>query len=326
MKRTNWIERIACAALSGAALWASAGTGAAQPAKAMAEKPSASLTKPAATVNGEAITFGQLEPILKAVGPIPVELPEAQRREMQREALSMLIDDLLLQQFLRKNAPAVNPAEIDKKMAELAAGLKNKDKTLQDFYKETGQSEGDLRTNLSNVLAWSGYADKRVTEAEVRKYYDTYKDFFDKVTVRASHICLRVPADAADKDRAAARTKLLDLRAQIAAGKLDFAEAAKRHSQCPTGPGGGDIGSFPRKFVVDENFARAAYALKVGEVSDVVQTDFGLHVIKVTERKPGQPSDFAKIKEEVKDFYLEELRHQILVQLRKEAKIEIHLP
>ena len=89
---------------------------------------------------------------------------------------------------------------------------------------------------------------------------------------------------------------------------------------------GGDVGSFPRKFVVDENFARAAFALKPGEISGVVQTDFGLHLIKVTERKAGQPSDFSKIKEDVKEIYLDDMRLNILAQLRKEAKIEVHLP
>src|SRR5262249_56914362 len=106
-----------------------------------------------------------------------------------------------------------------------------------------------------------------------------------------------------------------ELRAQILGDKTDFAAAAKAYSQCPSASDGGDVGTFPRKFVVDENFARAAFALKPGEVSGVVQTDFGLHLIKVTERKPAQPSDFNKIKDDVREIYLDDLRLKLLARL-----------
>ena len=279
-----------------------------------------------ATVNGEGITYAQLEPVLKLAGPVPADLPEGQRRELYREALGMQIDDLLLQQFLSKHVPAVKPAAVSKKLAEIESALKEKKKTLADLYRETRQTEAQLRANIANVLQWGSYADKNIKDIDVQKYYNEFRDFFDRVTVRASHIVLRVAPTASASERAAARAKLLELRGQIVAGKLDFAAAAKAHSQCPSAPSGGDVGTFPRKFVVEESFARVAFALKPGEISDVVQTDYGLHLIKVTERKPGQPSDFNKIKAEVKEFYLEDLRQNLLVQLRKDAKIQIHLP
>ena len=87
-----------------------------------------------------------------------------------------------------------------------------------------------------------------------------------------------------------------------------------------------DIGLFPRKFVVQETFAAAAFALKVGEVSDVVQTDYGLHLIKVTDRKQGEQSEFNKIKEEVQSICASEMWQAVLAEQRKAAKIEINLP
>jgi parvulin-like peptidyl-prolyl isomerase len=77
---------------------------------------------------------------------------------------------------------------------------------------------------------------------------------------------------------------------------------------------------------VEEPFAKAAFALKVGDISDVVQTDFGYHLIKVTDRKAGTASDFNKIKEEVREMLVEELRVQILAEQRQTAKVEINLP
>lgn len=282
--------------------------------------------KPAAVVNGETISFAEVEAWIKSRGPLPTPPTEQTRKQMQAEAVSLLIDDLVMQQFLRKYAPRIEPAEVAKRMAELEDGLKKQDKTLADFYKETSQTEAQVRTSVLNMLQWAAYVKDKVTDADVKRYYDENKEFFDQVTVRASHIVFRVAANAPPAERQSAMTRLQALRQQILSGQIDFAEAAKKHSQCPSAPNGGDIGTFPRKWVVEEPFARAAFALKVGEVSDVVQTDYGLHLVKVTDRKPGQPSDFAKIKDEVKEICIEEMRLALVTQQRKASKIEIHLP
>jgi peptidyl-prolyl cis-trans isomerase C len=176
------------------------------------------------------------------------------------------------------------------------------------------------------MLRWQKYAQARLTDAAVQQYYADNRDLFDRVLVRASHVVVRVPADAPPADVEAARKKLADLRAEVVAGKLDFAAAARAHSQCPSKDQGGDIGFFPRKWVVDESFARAAFALKPGEVSDVVRTDYGLHLIKVTERKEGEKSDFAKIKDEVRAVCADDLLQTLGAKLRKDAKVEIKLP
>src|SRR5262249_15373551 len=115
------------------------------------------------------------------------------------------------------------------------------------------------------------------------------------------------------------------LRQEIVAGKIDFAEAAKKHSDCPSKKDGGDIGFFPYKFMVLEPFAKAAFALKVGELTDLVQTDYGLHLIKGTDRKPGEPSNFEKIQKEVREVCEKELWDSILAQSRRVAAIKITL-
>jgi peptidyl-prolyl cis-trans isomerase C len=253
-------------------------------------------------------------------------LTEAQKKQMQMEAIGMLIDDILMQQFLRKNAPHLDPNEVNKKMAELEESLKKQNKTLQDFFKETGQSEAQLRINILNMLQWSAFVKQRLSDEDVKHYYDENKEFFDRIMVRASHVVFRVSPTASDTEREAVRAKLAALRQEIESGKTDFAEAAKKHSQCTSAPNGGDIGYFPRKMAVEEPFAKAAFALKVGQMSDIVQTDYGVHLIKVTDRKPGQPSDFNKIKDEVREMCMEEMRMALLAQERKTAHVEINLP
>jgi peptidyl-prolyl cis-trans isomerase C len=281
--------------------------------------------KPAAVVDGSTITMAEVESVLKQAGPTATALTEAQRKQLRVEAVGMLIDDLLMEKFLRKNGPRIDPAEVNKKVVELEVSLKQQGKTLADFSKESGQNEAQLRTNIVNMLQWAGYVREHLTEADVKRYYEENRDFFDRVSVRASHVVLRSSSSASPGERAQIRARLQALRQEIVSGKIDFAEAAKKYSQCTSAPSGGDIGYFPRKLAVEEAFAKAAFALKVGEVSEVVETDYGLHLIKVTDRKPGQPSDYHKIKDEVRELCVEEMRLAVLAQQRKAAHIEINL-
>ncbi len=260
--------------------------------------------------------------------PSATTLTEAQRRQMRFDIVSDLIDEMILEQFLRKNGAKIEPAEVDKEIVRLQTRMKEQkaDYTMADFYRDSGLNESQLRINIVKMLQWAAYVKGRITDTDVKRYYDENRVFFDKVTVRASHILLRLPATATEAEKQAAHKKLTDLRQEILAGKIDFAEAAKKHSQCSTAPGGGDLGFFSRKWMMEESFSKAAFDLKVNEVSDVVTTSFGLHLIKVTERRPGQPSDFEKIKEEVRDCCVEELHQALLAEQRKLAKIEINLP
>jgi parvulin-like peptidyl-prolyl isomerase len=290
-----------------------------------AQAPSAA-SKPAAVVNGEGIPWAEVEAVLKKQGPTAVPATEAQRRQMQRDVVEMLIDDLLMQQYLRKHGPKVPPAEVNKKLAELEASLKAQQRSLQDFYKETSQTPDQVRQAIVTMLQWTGFVNAQVTDADLKRYYDENHDFFDQVTVKVSHIVLRVLPNASAGERQAARSTLLGLRQQLVSGQVDFAEAAKKHSQCPSAPSGGDLGFIARKFMVEEPFAKAAFALRVGEISEIVQTDYGVHLIKATERKPGQPSTFEGLKEAVREIYTEEMRLELLAKERNAARIEIKIP
>jgi parvulin-like peptidyl-prolyl isomerase len=233
---------------------------------------------------------------------------------------------MLFQQMMRRIGARVDVAEVDKRVAEVAESMKKQGKTLQDYLKESGQNEAQLRSEIVTMLQWAAYVKDHFSDADIKKYYDDNRDFFDRVAVRASHIVMRTSLTAPEMEQRSTRAKLEALRQDIVAGKIDFAEAAKKYSQDTTAPNGGDIGYFPRKLVVDENYARTAYALKVGEISPVVQTEFGMYLIKVTDRKPGQPSDFTQIKDAVKELCVEEARMALIAQYRKAAKVEINLP
>ncbi|MCS7158950.1 MAG: peptidylprolyl isomerase, partial [Gemmatales bacterium] len=115
------------------------------------------------------------------------------------------------------------------------------------------------------------------------------------------------------------------IRQEIANG-LPFAEAAKKYSQDPSSALGGDLGYFPPRSHDADPFIRTASRLKVGEISEVVHTEFGCHLITVTDRKPGKPTTFEQVRDLVLDMYVEEVKARVLLEERKKAKVEVLIP
>jgi parvulin-like peptidyl-prolyl isomerase len=280
-----------------------------------------------ATVNGRSITLGEVETVIKARNMPTGDAVGEARKRLVYEVTCMLIDGVLWEQYLQKNGPRIDPAEVKKHMDELEREVKKHNKTMADYYKDSGQTEATVRSGIVSILQWEAIARKKLGDAEVKRYYDENKDFFDMVKVRASAIMLKVPASASDADKQAAREKLLAIRAHVVAGTLDFAEAARRYSQDATAAEGGDLGFFPRKMVYEEGIARTAFSLPVNAVSDVVQCEYGMYLIKVMERKAAeQQSDYEKIKDGVRDLCTAELQLAVMSDLRKSARVQFNLP
>jgi parvulin-like peptidyl-prolyl isomerase len=275
--------------------------------------------KPAAEVNGEIIRFAEVDALVGARPVLP--LPRAQKIELYKSALEMLIDDMLIRQFLRKNASAPAAAEIEKEWKELNDALAKKKQSLPEFLRESKQTEQQLRADIAARVQWRAYVAARYNEAELQAYYQANKLFFDKTFVQASHILRKAGQDP--KERNAAKQSLEVLRQDIVNKKISFEDAARKYSECPSKTEGGDIGKFPYKFVVVEPFAKTAFAMKVGDVSDVVATEFGMHLIKVTNRFEGSPSNFQEVRETVRETYAQEtgLYKHILADQRSKAKI-----
>jgi peptidyl-prolyl cis-trans isomerase C len=311
-------------------LAAGLGVGAGQPPAAgppPAATPQAAVMNPnAATVNGEPVRLAEVDAVIRAkfaVGP----LTAAQLRQLRTEVANDLVDDLLVKQFLRKHGPKVEPGEVEQHLKALAASLAKQNKTLADYYRETDQTEAQVRESWTALLQLTRYVKGHVTDDQLKQYYVANKDFFDRVEVRVSHVLIRTGPAAAATEKAAAREKLLKLRAEIAAGTVSFADAARKHSQCPTALQGGDLGYILRKgMLTEEAFCQAAFALKPNELSGVVETGSGLHLIRVTDRKPGVVSTFEGCVEEVREAFTDDFRAELVARLRKQAVIQLTVP
>jgi parvulin-like peptidyl-prolyl isomerase len=281
----------------------------------------------AATVNGEKILVGEVKKILDQ-RPYPVTLTEEQKKQLRQSAVDVLVEDVLMRQYLTKHVPQVSQTEFSKEVETLQAELKKQMKTLPEFLKESGQTQEQLSKDIVARLQWKALLVRFYPDDKAKGYYETNKMFFDKVFVRASHILIKLPANPSKDQRDKAVQQMLVWRQEILTGKATFEAIAKQHSACPSKDKGGDIGQFPYKFVVVPEFAKTAFSMKKNELSDVVQTVFGLHLILVTDRTAGEPSSFDAVKETVREVWAQDddLYQRVLADQRKAGSIKIELP
>lgn len=282
--------------------------------------------KVAAVVNGESITINELDAACRQLPGEVAPVSTLQKRQQRAQALDALIDDKLVRQFLKQNGPKVDTAEVERQYAGLIASQKAQGKSIEEYLKENELTPAQVKESFLRMLQLARFVEGRATEERLRSYFDVNRDLFDKTTVRTSHIVLRVGANAAPAERQKTIDKLRTIRADLAARKVQFADAAKANSQCPSAANGGDMGYIVRKFQADEAYARAAFSLKLGEVSDVVESEGGLHLIWVTDRKPGKPARYEDAADEVRECFEAELKQNLVAELRKRAKIEIKFP
>jgi len=164
-----------------------------------------------------------------------------------------------------------------------------------------------------------------ITDEESKTYYDTHpQSFVQPEQVRASHILIRVDADATEAQKTEARKKITTIQQKLKKGE-DFATLADNYSEDTTSKKGGDLGYFGRGQMV-EPFEKAAFSLKPSEISDIVETQYGYHLIKVVDKKPEAKLTYAAVKDRL-DQYLKQQKLQsaeklYIDNLRKNAAVE----
>jgi peptidyl-prolyl cis-trans isomerase D len=185
--------------------------------------------------------------------------------------------------------------ELRLKPAEQLAAIKPTDEQLRKFYDENGRAFETRESAKVEYLVLSADELARgiaLGEDDLRGYYtQNAARFTTPEQRRASHILVKLEAgaSAADRDKATARARALLTQAR---GGADFAALAKAQSQDPgSASQGGDLGFFPREAMI-KPFADAAFGMKVGEISDLVETEFGLHIIRLTGIQPAAAQSF----------------------------------
>ncbi|MDK9717677.1 MAG: peptidylprolyl isomerase [Trichlorobacter sp.] len=306
----------------------------AAPAPTAVEKPKP-LPDPVARVNGVAIPAADLQKALAAFSKSPsaAQVPPGQEKAVQQFLLNQMIGGELMYQ-VAKNTPVKDQ---DKQINDALGRLKARFKTEDEYKKglqEQGLNEKDLRELIQRNVVIENHIEQVVvpkqvvTDAEVKEFYDKNPETFTQPEqVRASHILITLDAKATDADKKKAKEKIEGLLKQAKAG-ADFAKLAQENSGCPSSKQGGDLGYFGKGQMV-KPFEETAFSMKPGEVSGVVETQFGYHIIKLIEKKAPSKIPFndvkAKITDSLKRKKVSEAINSIMEDAKKKAKIEVYL-
>jgi peptidyl-prolyl cis-trans isomerase C len=287
-----------------------------------------------AVVNGTVITKAQLEQelqvVLKRFGRVGTMIKGPQLAQLKPKVLESLIGRELLFQEAQGAGIRIKEETVSDQLEKLKKRFSS-EAAFKEAIAKMHLSEKDIRAQVIRGMTIQKMVDDRfvksvsVTEKEAKDYYDANPKMFQRPEeVRASHILIKIDKDADEKTKLKARKELEGIEARLLKGE-DFAKLAKEFSQGPSSAKGGDLGFFRRGQMVPP-FEKAAFALKPGEVSDIVVTRFGYHLIKVTDRKPGKTFSYPEVKENLTKFLKEQKVSKTIDahidELKKKAKVE----
>jgi parvulin-like peptidyl-prolyl isomerase len=258
----------------------------------------------------------------------------AKAKSMKREVLDNLIRIELLWQEARAADLVVTDEELDRAIAEVRARFRTPDAFLRRI-EQSGYNEATYREHTRKVLSGDRFAERivarevRITDDDVEAFYAVNPKLFRREEqLKARHILAAAQASAPAEQRAQARKKIEALVTRARGGE-DFDALARHHSDDATRQWGGELDPFSRADV-PKAFAEAAFALRPGQVSGVVETPAGFHVIKVEERIPAASVSLQEARERIRE-YLRGLRgkeaiEQEVEQLRALGKVEVLTP
>jgi len=291
-----------------------------------------------AQVNDRQISERDLDLALKVMSYQNAEMANIKTDEDREKVRRAVLQQLISKELLYSEA--------------LKTGLKEKDELIQAGYQEVvsrfGSEEAFIQSLtergvtrdwfmkeleqqvLIQTLVKQKVRDQvTISDEQALSFYEKQKEqFVDKEKVRASHILIRLESGASEKEKMEARKKIDAVRERALKGE-DFNELAAANSQDPSAQENkGDLGFFPRGVMVPE-FEKVAFELEPGTVSEVVETPFGYHIIKVAERQAERSVSFEEVKPRLKEYLKDAVSQEFLSKyidsLREQAKIEVFL-
>ncbi|MEW4526088.1 peptidylprolyl isomerase [Maioricimonas sp. JC845] len=250
-----------------------------------------------ATIDGEPITSADLELFAASRG-----LTDPVRGPLREQLLNQLIDRRLIRRFLERRKVAADPDQVAARLDLTRKVIAASGEDFATVLKRLGYTVETFRDEVALPLAWQAHINATVTDSQIRDYFKAHRAELDGTRVSARQIVLFIDND---HSRQEAERKLQQIRKDLLAGKVSFDDAARKHSDSPSGQTGGNLGTFPRYGAIADPVARVAFSLRPGGISEPFQTARGVHLLEVTDRTPG-------------DFSLEDVRPQVLKQLSRQ--------
>jgi peptidyl-prolyl cis-trans isomerase SurA len=291
-------------------------------------------------VDGEVITLSDVDEamprygkanILDAGNPLDKEI---KLRQARKEVLDMLIEERLLQRVAQRFDIKVEDAEVDNAIKQMQQGanvneeIMAKELAAQGFTLEGYRHFLMAQIRRARIIEAAIRPTVSMSEEKIREYYQNHKNNYLFPEVRVSQILIHVPTEATPKDREQAKEKVETVLQSLRKG-TSFEELASRYSDdTTTASSGGDLGFFKKGEMVPMLEA-VVFRMKAGEVSEVIQSSQGFHILKVTDIRAGSIAPFEEIKAQVTDDYYREevikLFAKWLDDLKNHSNVEVKL-
>lgn len=263
------------------------------PAQAAPEQQDPNMV--AALINGQEIKISDIDEEMKRNPGAAMMLAISKQNpsmlpRIRKTLLQNIIDRQLLLDAAKASKVEINDEELNKTTSEIMARMGGQD-AFKKQLEQLALSQDQFNSELRRDITIKNYVDKfvlssvNVSDEDLKKEFEKNPTTYDQQEqVRARHILLKTEATAKPEDLKAIETKANEIYASTQKKDSNFAELAKTNSQDNSASNGGDLGFFGRGMMVPE-FEQAAFALKVGEVSKPVKSQFGYHIIKLEEKK-----------------------------------------
>ena len=293
------------------------------------------LDKVAAKVNSEIITLSAIEERAellrqKYVGA-PISISE---QDLLKDALNMIIEERLQIQEGKKYGFIVDEYAIDAAVEDIKKKNNLADGQLQEMLKREGRTLESYKNHIRDQILVSKITQfeignrVKVSEKSIIKYYKkNQKDFWEEGKVRARHILFISERGSSENRRRAKLRQAKKVLSEIRKGS-DFSKLAIKYSEDVSASSGGDVGFVKRGKMVRE-FEEAVFSLKPGQISDIVETEYGYHIIKVDEVLPGKTLTLKDVKNRIHKILSMQKQKQVyddwINELKKSAFIEVTL-
>lgn len=292
-----------------------------------------------AVVNNEAITLSELEKIVsvesqEALKGISEENKAKAEAKLRKEILKELIERRLQLQRARRLGIDVSKEDVREAIEDIKRknaldnaafenALARENLTLKEY-------EEQLRNQLiiARLINTEVKSKVVISDKDIESHYEmNKKDYILAEYIKVSHIFLKLPEKAGEKEKTEIEEILDEILKRLKNGE-DFGDVAKAYSQGPTASSGGSLGQLKKGEMAPE-LEKVAFSLKVGEISDPVRTTSGIHILKIDEKIEGRYRHLEEVKEEIKNALIEkevEKRYrEWLSSLRENSFIEIRL-
>ena len=269
----------------------------------------------AAIVNGSVIPLktynGQVQAIIQQYTSQGVNFQDAQLADLKIKVLDNLIDqELLYQDAVAKGLTVSDEAVI--LQLDAVKGQFPDEATYINVLASQGMTEEEVKSDIGRTLLVEDYITSKfgplinIEDSESMKFYQDNSQYFSKPEqVRASHILIKVESDAEESVKKDALERINTIKTRLNDGE-EFSELARALSEGPSNVNGGDLGAFGRGQMV-KSFEDAVFAMNVGDVSDVVETQFGYHLIRLTAKEAPTSVPFEEVKGQIVD-HLKQLK------------------